>query len=282
MKHKTLFIVIILIISVGFQSCVFRDGRDGSLPAETANLSDLTKEISEAESFDTWINLKTVKNSRQLGGYPVQNNRIVKHNAILRTGELASLTESDKELLVNEYKLAYIIDLRDEVEAQDNPDPVIEGVLYYHLVVWTRAVRARFIQECTTNQGFDSELYIIKYYTAFAFDPAAIEAYKKMFEVLLENEDGSVLIHCVHGKDRTGAAVTLILSALDVEWEVIENEYLLSNEIYAGSVNISSLRYFKSVIEKSYGSIKKYLEIEIDLNEDDLEVLKQKYTTVLS
>jgi protein-tyrosine phosphatase len=229
---------------------------------------------------DTWIDLQTIQNARQLGGYPTKNNRVVKRNMILRTGELALLSHTDKNLLVNEYRLSRIIDLRDEIEAADNPDPVIEDVQYHHFIVWPREVRNRLIQECTTAQGFDSELYIKKYYTAFALEPAAIIAYKKMFEALLDNESGSVLIHCVHGKDRSGVAVALIFSALDVEWKVIEREYLLSNTAYPGSVDVSSLRYYKSVIEKNYGSIEKYLETELNLDENDLIALREKYTTI--
>jgi protein-tyrosine phosphatase len=100
-----------------------------------------------------------------------------------------------------------------------------------------------------------------------------------MFETLLKNETGSVLIHCVHGKDRSGVAAALIFSALDVAWSVIEHEYLLSNTPYPGSVDISSLRYYKSVIEKNYGSIEKYLETEMKLDENALEALREKYTT---
>ena len=100
-----------------------------------------------------------------------------------------------------------------------------------------------------------------------------------MFEVLLKNETGSVLIHCVHGNDRSGIAVSLILSALDVEWHVIEQEYLLSNAANPGSVTISSLRYYKSVIEKNYGSIGKYLEAEMIPDKNDLKTLSKKYTT---
>lgn len=235
-------------------------------------------EISETETTDTWINLLSIQNARQLGGYVTQSGNIVRYTAILRTGELASLSDADKELLVNVYKLSHIIDLRDELEVQDNPDTDIEGVQSHHLILWTREVRIRLIQESTTNQGFDSALYTKSYYTAFALEPAAIEAYKKMFAVLIENEDGSVLIHCVHGKDRTGAAVALILSALDVEWDIIEQEYLLSNKSYAEGVDISSLRHFKSVIEENYGSIKNYLEVEINLNENDFISLREKYT----
>ena len=223
---------------------------------------------------DTWIPLQSVQNARHLGGYPTKNNRIVKYNTILRTGELTSLSNVDKYLLVHEYRLAHIIDLRDEIEVADSPDPVIEGVQYHHLVVWPREVRIRNSLESANNAEF-----ITNYYTSFALEPAAIKAFKTMFEVLAENKTGSVLIHCVHGKDRSGVAAALILSALEVEWKVIEQEYLLSNIAFPGSVDISSLRHYKNVIEKNYGSIQRYLEAEMKLDGNDLFALREKYTT---
>jgi protein-tyrosine phosphatase len=256
MKYKKKLLWIVL-ISIVFQSCT---------------------KCANPPFSDKWLDLKSVQNARQLGGYPTKNNRVVKQNAILRTGELAFLSNDDKNLLVNEYRLAHIIDLRDEDEVTDSPDPVIEGVQYHNLIVWTREVRIRNFQESITDWGFDNDLYIKNYYTAFALEPAAIEAYKTMFDVLLKNETGSVLIHCMYGKDRSGVAAALILSALDVEWSIIEQEYLLSNTAFPGSVNISSLRHYKSVIETNYGSIEKYLETEMNLDENDLIVLREKYT----
>jgi len=258
MKSKKNLLWAILVISIGFQSCARRD---------------------EPQISDAWLGLQSVQNARQLGGIPTKSNCIVKQNAILRTGELSFLSNTDKYLLVNEYGLAHIIDLRDEVEVVDYPDPVIEGVQYHHLIVWPREVRLRNIQESYTDWGYDADLFIKNYYTAFALEPAAITAFQKMFDVLLKNETGSVLIHCVHGKDRAGVATALILSALDVEWKVIEQEYLLSNVVYPGSVDISSLRYYKNVIEKNYGSMEKYLETEMKLDENDLMALREKYTT---
>lgn len=275
MKRRALLFIVIFVISINFQSCAI--SMEDSSRTETPQHAETT-EASEAKTSSVWIDLQSVQNARQLGGYSAKNNRVVIQNAILRAGELADLTNDDKEKLVNEYRPTHIIDLRDEVEIQNNPDPLIEGAQYHNLVVWPRESRERMIQESTTDKGFDSELYVKNYYTSFALAPAAIKAYKEMFEVLLENESGSVLIHCVHGKDRTGIAVTLILSALGAEWDVIEQEYLLSGSAGSGSMDIYSLRYYRSVIEKNYGSMEKYLESEMDLDEKDIIALREKYT----
>ena len=121
------------------------------------------------------------------------------------------MTDADMELLLSQYQLGHIIDLRDEIEAESAPDPEMEGVIYHHLNVWPRAVRMRNIAESTVSQWLDSALYVKNYYAAFALEPAAIAAYREMVGALLGNAEGSVLVHCVHGKDRTGVAAALIL-----------------------------------------------------------------------
>lgn len=266
MRYKPLFIILILTISIGLTSCSMFTKEP--LSVESIQQAE-TPASSPQISLPAWINLESVQNARQLGGYKTTDNRTVKQNIIIRSGELAGLSDNDKKLLTDEYNLAYIIDLRDEIEVPDAPDPELPGVDYHNLIVWPREVRNRISLESKTN-----EEYVKNYYTAYALGNEAIEAFQKMFEVLLENESGSVLIHCMYGRDRTGIAVTLILSALQVDWDDIEREYLLSS-----GADISSLQYYKSVVEENFGSMENYLKTVIKLSDDDIVLLKEKYTT---
>jgi protein-tyrosine phosphatase len=56
-------------------------------------------------------------------------------------------------------------------------------------------------------------------------------SYQKLMEVVLDESNWPVLIHCNAGKDRSGVGVALILEALGVDRETIMEEYLLTNEI---------------------------------------------------
>ncbi len=114
MKYKALPLIAMLAISIGVGACTAP--REEQLLTEATQASELAG-MTEAELSASWLNLDSVQNARQLGGYPTQSNRVVRQDTILRTGELALLTNADKELLVNKYKLAHIIDLRDEIEA---------------------------------------------------------------------------------------------------------------------------------------------------------------------
>jgi protein-tyrosine phosphatase len=50
-----------------------------------------------------------------------------------------------------------------------------------------------------------------------------------MFE-RIANGAVPILIHCAAGKDRTGVAIALLLAALDVPYETILDDYLLTND----------------------------------------------------
>ena len=55
------------------------------------------------------------------------------------------------------------------------------------------------------------------------------EDYARMFEALLEQQEGGFLVHCSAGKDRTGFACALILHALGVPEQTVLEDYLLTN-----------------------------------------------------
>lgn len=55
----------------------------------------------------------------------------------------------------------------------------------------------------------------------------------KIFDILLANQDGSVLWHCTAGKDRAGFGTALVLSALGVDKNTVIDDYMLSNKYRA-------------------------------------------------
>ncbi len=56
-------------------------------------------------------------------------------------------------------------------------------------------------------------------------------SYQKLMDVVLDQSNWPVLIHCNAGKDRAGIAVTLIMETLGVDREIIMEEFLLTNEL---------------------------------------------------
>ena len=57
------------------------------------------------------------------------------------------------------------------------------------------------------------------------------------FALLLAQTDGALLYHCTAGKDRVGVGTMLLLTALGVDWPVIVENYLITNERMAASTD---------------------------------------------
>lgn len=51
---------------------------------------------------------------------------------------------------------------------------------------------------------------------------------KRCFDVLADENNWPVLVHCTQGKDRTGLIVMLVLFLLNVDTDAVEKDYLLS------------------------------------------------------
>ena len=71
-------------------------------------------------------------------------------------------------------------------------------------------------------------------YVDFLFSERGKAAYRALFDCLLTLPEGcACLCHCTDGKDRTGVASMLILTALGAPRETVMKDYLLTNEYNA-------------------------------------------------
>ena len=75
------------------------------------------------------ISLDGALNVRDLGGLPLKDGRYVKKGKLIRSGRLSDLTEQDKNILVHDWNVTTIVDLRNEQEISEHPDAALDGVL---------------------------------------------------------------------------------------------------------------------------------------------------------
>jgi protein-tyrosine phosphatase len=200
------------------------------------------------------IGLTGVLNARELGGYLTEDGRMVKHGVFLRTAALGEATEEDLQRLQNVYHLSVVADLRRDSEVESDPDPEIPGVRNIHLRIMDEAA----LKEKQKKLGLLDIIGIVKgnridklklalkmgvisdqMYVDFLSNDQGKEGYAQMFQELLALPEGQAfLFHCTQGKDRTGLAAALILSALgvDEETDVEVAEKSRQAENYAGRV----------------------------------------------
>jgi protein-tyrosine phosphatase len=237
-------------------------------------------------------------NFRDVGGYKNSQGRTVKWRKIMRCGHLASLSENDLDTL-EQIGINRVHDFRRSEEQQQSP---------------SCAVRAEFIDDYQILIGdisrfweflFEGELTAESSHSYGSCIEAVIPAFSRFMRHIVDNAENASVFHCSAGKDRTGMAAALILSALDVPRETIIEDYMLTIEHYDSdkliaiveghlhkanveswdrewlmpycSVHQDNIIAFLDAIESNYGDVKNYLISALGLSQADLDKMHHCY-----
>lgn len=271
-------------------------------------------------SASTSMGLAGVGNARELGGYRAADGRTVKRGVLLRTAALSGATEEDLRILRENYHLAVVADFRMDSETEQAPDPDVEGVRNLRLPIMDAELlteRYGVMQELLARSdnpsdrmtqlfaAVDSGIVSDQMYVDFLRGAVGKEGYRRLFAELLALPEGqSLLFHCTQGKDRTGVAAMLILSALGVDEGTILDDFLLTNEYNAAKiaaerqnlaalgvpedrmddylmamdqVNRSTMTCALEWLKETYGSVNGYLEQELGVGEAERIQLQDKF-----
>lgn len=214
--------------------------------------------------------LPGVINSRDIGGYRTLTGKIIKKGKVFRTAALHDITAKGKQKLVK-VGLTKIIDLRTGVEIKENPDPIIQKVRNIH-----RDILGADYPKVTLDGGIKG------IYKLFVTSPFARKQFGLAVKDIITNP-GASLYHCSQGKDRTGWLTVLIYEILGVKRQVIENDYLLSNEFWGVThpddykgVTLTNLRTSYNMVREQYGNMHSYLTKGLGLTDKDLTKLRNK------
>jgi protein-tyrosine phosphatase len=225
---------------------------------------------------------------------------------LFRGGVIGRLTEDDVKL-VESFHLTDIVDFRSSDEFKNHPDHQFENVRYHNLTTFEHELKESqkkhedgnllwFMNE--GDSGFD---HLLRTYKELVSLEEPQEAYRNFFKVLLSIDNNVVYFHCSQGKDRVGLAAYFIETALGVPYQIIKEDYLMSNiamedkkaslikqvenlpfysEKYKHDlidVFSAKLEYLEAAIEvldKEYGGTIPYLEKVLNV---DIEKLRAKY-----
>ena len=257
------------------------------------------------------IKLEKLENTRDLGGFKTKDGKEIIAKALLRSGTLFDATENDKRVLVNEYNLKKVVDFRTDVEREQKPDPELNGVenLWVPILeaetlgITREKVELKDMPKIFDGLTTDPLDYMKEMYSNIVMSPCAQKGYGKFFEILLEENDGSVLWHCSAGKDRVGVGTALLLTVLGVDREEIIEDYLMTS-VYYKRTNLklkiliklfirnprtrNYLFYLMDVkreyieasfemIEKNFGSVEDYLDKALNISPQQQDLLRKKY-----
>ena len=173
--------------------------------------------------------LQGASNFRDIGGYLTQNGRRVRHGRVFRSDHLAGLTADDERRL-QALGVSHSLDFRGVAEYTATPYD-IAGVQRVALTIEPTVI-ARM--QALVAQGIvptTEETVELMRETYRDFVNRNAEIFGRFLKHLLEQPTPQVF-HCTAGKDRTGFAAALLLSALSVDRTTIEHDYLLTNQRY--------------------------------------------------
>ncbi|MBU3670956.1 MAG: tyrosine-protein phosphatase [Sinobacteraceae bacterium] len=243
-------------------------------------------------------------NFRDLGGYTTSDGRRVRRGLLYRSGSLAGLTTADYGVLQS-LNIKVIVDLRSTDERLREP------------VRWPDGPRMPRRLERDYELQFADIIAVLR--EAPNVDAARVafapfyrriprqfsSQYRQMFDELLSGH-APLAFNCSAGKDRTGVAAALVLTALGVPRDTVMDDYLLSNRYYkpkppsADSADDPTARLFSrlpsevvqvfqrvapeyldaafAAMTEDFGSVDNYLEQAIGLDAADRRRLRELYT----
>lgn len=258
-----------------------------------------TADAQITDSLRRVVKMEGAYNFRDTGGYKTAKGKEVVLGKVFRSDAIDKLTDKDLKTFKDK-KIATVVDFRGVEEAKKGQDRLPENTNYLLCPAGSNNLpTAQDMVKFLKDKNFLFDMY------GEGGLPYFGERYRPLFVQLLTlKPEEALLFHCTGGRDRTGMASALFLKILGVPQEVIENDYVASNyylaknptmkNMYSGLSKMAGMteaeikeqmelrpeliRNFFSVINKKYGSVENFFQVEMGIGPREIAVLKQKYT----
>jgi len=248
-------------------------------------------------SYERSLPLEGGQNFRDLGGYPADGGRHVRWGLLFRSGSMFGLTARDFTYLEN-VGIKTVVDFRDTEERRLEP---VNWPANYSPHILTRdysvsALNPTLVHPGKIDLGKMSELIVALY-------PVLLDKlngqYRQMFDELLAGH-APLAFNCTAGRDRTGIAAALLLTALGVPRETVIQDYLLTNRYFDprraspvtqqwGGLPAEQMKLLEAsarpsiegvfkVIDRHHGGTAGYLRDRLGLDQKKIDRLRAMYT----
>lgn len=252
---------------------------------------------AQAQQQDRFVQMDGGRNFRDLGGYRTADGHTVKRGVMYRSGSLGSLTPQGQQTLSGLH-IASIIDLRsNEERARDSNDLTAAFGQGY----WTRDygmshgdMGAMFARSGPPTAE-SMKAMMSQVYRTLPKEQGV--SYREMFARLVAGKE-PLVVNCTAGKDRTGIASALVLTALGVPYETVKQDFLLSNDAPGMNTLTGALpgqlaqlppevlkplsgvepEYLDTAfaqIRQDYGSVENYLQKELAVGPNQIAALQR-------
>ena len=171
------------------------------------------------------IELTSVFNFRDLGGYETADGRTVQWRRIFRADGLGRLTDEDLDVL-RPLGLRTVVDLRTARELDHRGRFPVESypVAFHHLSV----LDTTWDRDAAHRENLPATEFLHRAYRRMLVDGGS--RFAAAFDVLAAPDALPAVFHCAAGKDRTGLLAALLLGALGVGHDDVVSDYVLTQE----------------------------------------------------
>lgn len=225
--------------------------------------------------------LKSVHNTRELGGYFTQEDKMTQYKRFLRSDAFSSIDQKDKDYLLN-YGVRVVIDLRDTFETKKKPNTFenVNGVAYYNI-----QLRG---DDDVSHDPNDIDMQQM-YYDLIDNSANMGLIFKTMAK---EADKGIIAYHCTAGKDRAGLVTAILFMIAGVDKLDIIANYQVSHTYitpiiddlfaiypnYPMHVMLSQPEWIGNAVDyinKNYGSVDEYLKTK-GVTGEEIKIIKDK------
>ncbi len=242
--------------------------------------------------------LEGALNFRDLGGYCAADGRSVRWKTLYRSGTTHAMTRNDVASLESS-GIRYAYDFRSNNERRHYPTRLTDiARLTYRFRDHDRLPGdiKRLLSSPDARADRSRQLMISTYrQLPYEFE----DAFRSLFQYL-SNGDLPLVFNCTAGKDRTGVAAALVLSALGVDREAILEDYMLTEQFFeqscdlmlgAGGAGLFSkvdravweplmrvhpdyLNAMFDQVQESHGSVEGYLQEQLGVDREQIRRLR--------
>jgi protein-tyrosine phosphatase len=253
------------------------------------------------------IELASVPNPRDVGGYATRDGGRVRTGVLYRSTELGRLADEDMATF-GRLGIRTVFDLRTEGEREAAPDRLPAGTdhVVCDVLADSQQTAPAQLQGLLTDpalaqrvlgDGKSAELFAQAYRDIVSL-PSALAAYRRLFTAILEDDRRRpALFHCTTGKDRTGWGAAALLTLLGVSEEDVLADYMITNRdllpalqpyfdrfAHAGGdpellrpvlgVETAYLRTAFDEMRTRFGTIERYFSEGVGIDDDTQERLR--------
>ncbi len=244
-------------------------------------------------------------NFRDLGGYATINHTHVKWGKLYRSGHLSELSSSGRDYFAG-LRIHAVCDFRQTKERSSEAMGLPNDPQVNVLEIPPGVKDPRYLHRILERAKDSSDILDAVHAIVLSMVNESAHRYQRMFEVLLAPEEQNILLNCSAGKERTGVASALVLTALGVPRETIYYDFMLSKTYFPAAREIprvmkkydvgrpedtlkdligplletheSYLRCAFESIDENFGDGLTYLKQQYGVGADELRALRDRFT----